>query len=240
MMIFGKMCGSKPWFTAVNLLWMFLIIHNISNVNSFLHSTSFAGQRLSGITSGQRDCNGRTFRKGCSNNHNNNRLTMGLEIKIRIVGRRKNSNDQQWLEDAYGMYDTRLRSSNIGVETFWHKSDDDLIKGVVGDSSKGHSIVLLDPTGKSCTSEKFSENMYQWLDEGGSRLSFVIGGAEGLPPELKYPSSHMEKKKIPKSLMRPKLLSLSALTFTHQFARTLLMEQIYRASEIRKGSGYHK
>ena len=237
MMIPGKICPSKSCFTVVNLLWMVLIIDNISNISSFLYRTSFSGQRLSnGIASGHRDYDNRTFRKGCSNN----RLTMGLEIKIRIVGRRKNSNDQQWLEDAYGMYDTRLRSSNIGVETFWHKNDDDLIKGVVGDSNKGHSIVLLDPTGKSCTSEKFSENMYQWLDEGGSRLSFVIGGAEGLPPELKYPSSHMDQKKVQKSLLQPNLLSLSSLTFTHQFARTLLMEQIYRASEIRKGSGYHK
>jgi 23S rRNA (pseudouridine1915-N3)-methyltransferase len=69
--------------------------------------------------------------------------------------------------------------------------------------------------------------MYEWLDRGGSRLSFVIGGAEGLPSELK-------------NTQKLSLLSLSALTFTHQFARIILMEQIYRASEIRKGSAYHK
>ena len=73
--------------------------------------------------------------------------------------------------------------------------------------------------------------MYQWLDQGGSRLVFVIGGADGLPSELLTPNSAAKKEQ---------LLSLSSLTFTHQFARTLLMEQIYRATEIRKGSGYHK
>jgi 23S rRNA (pseudouridine1915-N3)-methyltransferase len=57
-------------------------------------------------------------------------------------------------------------------------------------------------------------------------MAFVIGGAEGLPRELKEGN-------------KP-LLSLSKMTWPHQMARMLLAEQIYRASEIRKGSGYHK
>jgi 23S rRNA (pseudouridine1915-N3)-methyltransferase len=124
------------------------------------------------------------------------------------------------------MYETRLKPSGLEVETVWHKNDEDLIRNVNADQSKQHSVVLLDPKGKMCTSEEFCEQLYEWLDQGGSRLAFVIGGAEGLPEDLRQSS-------ITK-------LSLSKLTFTHQFARTLLMEQIYRASEIRKGSGYHK
>lgn len=158
-------------------------------------------------------------------------LTMGLNIKIRIVGRKNGS--EKWLDDAYSMYETRLRPSNINVETVWHKNDNDLVKGVQTDRDKGHSVVLLDPKGKTRTSEEFSGDMYEWLDQGGSRSTFVIGGAEGLPPQLKQ----TDKGQRPSNSM---MLSLSALTFTHQFARTLLMEQIYRASEIRKGSGYHK
>jgi 23S rRNA (pseudouridine1915-N3)-methyltransferase len=149
---------------------------------------------------------------------------MGMQIKIRIVGRKNGS--EKWLEDSYKMYETRLRPSPLEVETIWHKHDQDLIKGVQGDVIKNHAVVLLDPTGGKTTSEEFCENLYQWLDQGGSRMAFVIGGAEGLPAELLQGNMEM--------------LSLSALTFTHQFARTLLMEQIYRASEIRKGSGYHK
>jgi len=156
-----------------------------------------------------------------------NTLTMGMQIKIRIVGRKNGS--EKWLEDAYEMYETRLRPSNVQVETVWHKTDPDLIKNVNFDKEKGHTVILLDPAqGRTKTSEEFSNDMYDWLDTGGSRLSFVIGGAPGLPAELLQTYSKNEK------------LSLSALTFTHQFARTLLMEQIYRATEIRKGSGYHK
>ena len=155
-------------------------------------------------------------------------LHMGMQVHIRIVGRK---NSEQWLEDAYEMYETRLRPSSVQVATTWHKDNPALIKGVSADESKGHKIVLLDPLGASKTSEVFSENMYDWLMEGGSRLSFVIGGAEGLPPELKYAQGGKKKSTT---------MSLSALTFTHQFARVLLIEQIYRATEIRKGSGYHK
>lgn len=153
-------------------------------------------------------------------------LKMGMEIKIRIVGRKNGA--EQWLEDAYVQYEKRLRSSNLDVSTVWHKHDEDITKNVEKDSEKGHSVVLLDPNGGLKTSEELSTCIYTWLDKGGSRLTFVIGGAEGLPSELKYATRPFPK------------LSLSPLTFTHQMTRTILMEQIYRASEIQKGTGYHK
>ncbi|KAL7539381.1 hypothetical protein ACHAXR_009246 [Thalassiosira sp. AJA248-18] len=151
---------------------------------------------------------------------------MGLEVKIRMVGRKNGG--EKWLESAYSTYDTRLKPTNLNVQTHYHKNDNELIKGIDADENKNHKVILLDPLGKLCTSEVFSSNMYQWLEDGGSRLTFVIGGAEGLP------------EKIKDGVGKGDLLSLGMMTFTHQFARILLMEQIYRASEIRKGSGYHK
>lgn len=149
-----------------------------------------------------------------------------MKVTIRIVGRKASS--EPWLEQACNMYETRLiKSSPVHVGTMWHKDNDGLVKGVEMDSSKGHSIVLLDLNAKTCTSETFAVDMFHWLDKGGSRLSFVIGGAEGLPTTLKEQYSQQ-------------MISLSPMTFTHQFARLVLLEQIYRATEIRKGSGYHK
>jgi 23S rRNA (pseudouridine1915-N3)-methyltransferase len=68
------------------------------------------------------------------------------------------------------------------------------------------------------------------------RSRFLFRKAEGLPNEMKdgLGNSISLKKR------NPILLSLSDLTFTHQFTRLVLIEQIYRATEIRKGSGYHK
>ena len=161
-------------------------------------------------------------------------LQMVCEVKIRIVGRKNGS--ESWIEDGYKMYETRLRPSTVDLITIWHKNNDDLVKNVLSEDEKGHTIVLLDPLGKKMTSEDFSDSMYKWLESGGSRLTFVIGGADGLPEDLRIDIN----RKVNHSRSRFQMISLSDLTFTHQFARTLLAEQIYRATEIRKGSGYHK
>ncbi|KAL3784431.1 hypothetical protein ACHAW5_006537 [Stephanodiscus triporus] len=156
---------------------------------------------------------------------------MGLEVKIRTVGRKNGG--EGWLESAYSTYDVRLRSANVVVSTHHHRNDVELMRGIEADEDKEHKVVLLDPLGRQCTSEMFSENMYRWLEEGGSRLTFVIGGAGGLPEEVKRGGVGGGKNKRD-------MLSMGMITFTHQFARIVLMEQIYRASEIKKGSGYHK
>lgn len=101
-------------------------------------------------------------------------LSMALEVKIRIVGRK---GAEKWLDDGYEMYEKRLRPAGINVQTHYHKNDKDLVKGVTADEDKTHSVVLLDPLGRALTSEIFSDDLYNWFDEGGSRLTFVIGGA---------------------------------------------------------------
>jgi len=153
-----------------------------------------------------------------------------IKATIRIVGRRSS---EKWIEQGCQMYETRLKPNNVDVSTEWCKSNDALIKNVKSDAHKSTTpVILLDPFGKEMSSEEFTSNFYQWVEQGGSRIVFVIGGAEGLPDEL--------RSGRPLNGQNPILYSLSQLTFTHQFARLVLIEQIYRASEIRKGSGYHK
>jgi len=90
---------------------------------------------------------------------------------------------------------------------------------------KEQVFICLDPKGMKFTSELFADYLQKKFIEGGARLSIVIGGSDGLPTKLK---NHKN------------LISFSDLTMTHQLIRLVLIEQIYRAFEIVKGSKYHK
>ena len=87
-------------------------------------------------------------------------------------------------------------------------------------------IVAMDPAGRALSSEELSDRLTDWEDSGRRHLTFLVGGALGLAPEVLARADFK--------------LSLSRLTFTHEMARLLLMEQLYRAFNIRLGTGYHK
>lgn len=87
-------------------------------------------------------------------------------------------------------------------------------------------LVALDRTGKQVDSERFAGLFQQWQGQNRRTVSFVIGGAFGLSPEVLSASDFV--------------LSLSAMTFTHEMARLILMEQVYRAFTILAGTKYHK
>ena len=138
-------------------------------------------------------------------------------IKIFTVSKTK----EKWLQEALSEYEKRLKSI-MPIEWILAKNNDQLETLL----DKEPSYVALSPLGKMRTSEEFSTYLFSLLESQGSRLNLVIGGAEGLPDNL------INKAK--------EQISLSPMTFTHQIARLILIEQIYRATEIQKGSQYHK
>ena len=86
--------------------------------------------------------------------------------------------------------------------------------------------VGLDPAGEACTSEGFARRMEKMLTAGGGRLQFVVGGPAGLAPPVRERLDGM--------------VSLSPMTLTHEMARLLLVEQVYRAFTILRGEPYHR
>lgn len=138
-----------------------------------------------------------------------------LKVKVLSIGKTK----EKWLEEALQEYLKRL-SPVLNIEFLLFKTNDQLET----QASKENSIICLDPNGKMVSSEEFATILTSGLEKGGSKLTFVIGGPEGLPINLR------EKT----------MLSFSKMTFTHQICRLILVEQIYRAMELQKGSKYHK
>ncbi|WP_210485378.1 23S rRNA (pseudouridine(1915)-N(3))-methyltransferase RlmH [Microvirga antarctica] len=87
-------------------------------------------------------------------------------------------------------------------------------------------LVVFDERGKSPSSDVFAGRIRQWRDEGVHGLAFVIGGPDGLDPEV---------------LGRAKLVvSFGSLTMPHQIVRALVVEQVYRALTIIAGHPYHR
>ena len=79
-------------------------------------------------------------------------------------------------------------------------------------------VVVLDPKGKSWTSDQLAKFIQQHMTSDPRRLTFVIGDYSGVPPDVKK-RADVE-------------WSLSPLTFPHDLTRVLLLEQIYRALSI--------
>lgn len=86
------------------------------------------------------------------------------------------------------------------------------------------ACILLDTDGKQMTSEELASSIRE-MGERGNHLCFIIGGPLGISDEV--------RKKARLSL------SFSRLTFTHQIARILLLEQLYRAVTIIRRKTYH-
>jgi 23S rRNA (pseudouridine1915-N3)-methyltransferase len=96
---------------------------------------------------------------------------------------------------------------------------------IVENLGKDDYLIVLSERGKMMSSEQFSEFLADKFNRN-KNVSFVLGGPWGVSKELE------EKANC--------LLSLSPMTFPHEIARVLLLEQIYRALAIKKGSKYHK
>ncbi|HYT07642.1 MAG TPA: 23S rRNA (pseudouridine(1915)-N(3))-methyltransferase RlmH [Rugosimonospora sp.] len=94
------------------------------------------------------------------------------------------------------------------------------------DIGAGGTVVLLDAGGKQFSSEQFAEWIGSCRDRGQRELVFLCGAAEGFPQALAGRAS-----------LR---ISLSALTFSHELARVMLAEQIYRAFALLAGHPYPK
>ena len=119
-------------------------------------------------------------------------------------------------------YQNRVRSRGISVQ-FSETTDSRKYESEL--SHLSGRLVLLDQEGTKMSSEE----MATWLKTAileGETTNLAVGPHDGFSKELKQSADQT--------------ISLSQLTLTHEMAAALLMEQLYRASEINRGSTYHR
>lgn len=91
---------------------------------------------------------------------------------------------------------------------------------------KGALVCALDERGKTLTSPDFANWLAKWRDDGRQDTAFVIGGADGLHPDLRQGADVA--------------MSFGRMVWPHMLARVMLFEQLYRAASILAGTPYHR
>lgn len=159
-----------------------------------------------------------------------------LTVTVIAVGKLK----ERYLTDACAEYIKRLgaycRIRVVEVEEYrlpQNPSEAQIAAGIeaegreiLGRIPAGSYLIPLCIEGKELTSEELSRTLDQAAVNGKSAVTLLIGGSYGLWEELKK-----------KGDLR---LSMSRMTFPHQLARVMLLEQLYRAMTISHGQKYHK
>lgn len=150
-------------------------------------------------------------------------------MKFRIIWVGK-TRDQNWLR-LQNEYLSRLRRfASVEVVELRDgegpnavESEGDRILAAV---RKGDFVALLDPAGRSLSSTELACLVEDWQNQSIKQISLVLGGPQGIAG---WVAECADIK-----------LSLSFLTFTHEMARVILLEQLYRAFTIIKGFPYQK
>ena len=146
-----------------------------------------------------------------------------MKINLIVVGKLK----EKFLIDGVNEYLKRIKIfSKIDVQEISEcRTIDEEGKKLLAKVPKNSFLIVLDVSGVELTSEKFAEKISELNLRGISEITFIIGGAFGLSDEVKNFADFR--------------LSLSKMTFTHQMARLIIVEQIYRAFKINRGEPYH-
>ncbi|KZY95607.1 23S rRNA (pseudouridine(1915)-N(3))-methyltransferase RlmH [Thalassolituus sp.] len=155
-----------------------------------------------------------------------------MKIRLLAVGNKMPA----WVEQGYQEYAKRLprdcslelveispghRGKNASSDKAMQQEADALKKAI----RPGEHVVALAVEGKPWSTERLSEELEGWRNQGGD-VALLVGGPDGMTDDV----LRLAKQRW----------SLSPLTLPHPLVRVLLSEQIYRAWTILQGHPYHK
>jgi 23S rRNA (pseudouridine1915-N3)-methyltransferase len=153
-----------------------------------------------------------------------------MRLRLIWVGKTKNEHLRALVEDYLGRLGrfvrtevTELRESSARTE---REGIEDEGRRIIGALRSDTFVVLLDVEGREWSSPRLAGEVEKWQTSGKREVAFVIGGHNGVSQEVKGRANFR--------------WSLSRLTLTHEMARVVLTEQLYRAYTIIHGLPYQK
>jgi 23S rRNA (pseudouridine1915-N3)-methyltransferase len=151
-----------------------------------------------------------------------------MRFRFVWIGKTKDKNWRALQEEYFGRLShfVKCEITEIKDSTGAHDSVEAESKRILENVNQSNFVCLLDVAGRETTSHELANTIEKWQNRGLKEIAFVIGGASGVSREVVEKADYS--------------LSLSRLTLTHEMARVVLIEQLYRAFTIIKGFPYQK
>jgi 23S rRNA (pseudouridine1915-N3)-methyltransferase len=155
-----------------------------------------------------------------------------MRVHICAVGRLRTGPERALIDDYLTRLDRTGRALGLGP-VHVHEVEDKKGGGMAAEAAlleravpAGAVICTLDERGTIMSSPEFANRLADWRDAGRGDLALIIGGADGLAPELRARADAS--------------LSFGKMVWPHMLVRVMLAEQLYRAASILAGSPYHR
>ena len=155
-----------------------------------------------------------------------------MRVHICAVGRLRAGPERAILDDYLGRFDRTGRGLGLTLGQV-SEVEDRKGGGMAAEAAllaraipDGAVVAALDERGRAMTSPEFAELLAQRRDDGAGDMAFVIGGADGIDPDLRAKADVS--------------ISLGKMVWPHMLVRVMLAEQLYRAATILAGTPYHR
>jgi len=150
-----------------------------------------------------------------------------MKFRFIWIGKTRNQHYRALQDDYLQRLSHFVKTETVEIrDSAPHETKETEGKRIVEKLNQTSFVCLLDVTGKSISSPELAKEIEKWQNGSVKEISFVIGGTDGVSAEVAARADFR--------------LSLSFLTFTHEMARVLMLEQLYRAFTIQKGFPYQK
>jgi 23S rRNA (pseudouridine1915-N3)-methyltransferase len=151
-----------------------------------------------------------------------------MKFRFVWIGKTKDKNWRALQEEYFGRLTHFVRCEIVEIkESQPHETKETEGKRILEAIATGAAfVVLLDVDGKQIGSPDLAREIESWQNRSVRETVFIIGGQDGVSEEVSRKANFK--------------LSLSPMTFTHETARVLLLEQLYRAFTIIQNFPYQK